>query len=91
MEGETVIIAGLMQDNVQKLISKTPILGDIPFLGKLFRREVIDSQKTELVILISPTIVGPRAKDFGNARENYKMLRDKFPDKYQGVVSRRGY
>ena len=85
--GETVIIAGLMQDNVQKLVSKFPLLGDIPYLGKAFRREITETQKSELVILISPTIVGPRAKDFGNARANYKMLRDQFPDKYQGVVS----
>jgi MSHA biogenesis protein MshL len=79
-EGETVIIAGLMQDNVQENISKVPILGDVPYLGKLFRREITETQKTELVILITPTIVGPRAKDFGNARANYKMLRDQFPE-----------
>jgi len=74
MEGETVLIAGLMQDDVQKNISKFPILGDIPFIKKLFRREIINTQKSELVILINPTIVGPRAKDFGNSREKYKML-----------------
>jgi len=79
-EGETVIIAGLMQDNIQKNTSKTPILGDIPYLGKLFRREITDKEKTELVILITPTLVGPRAKDFGDARANYKMLRDQFPE-----------
>jgi MSHA biogenesis protein MshL len=90
-EGETVIIAGLMQDTVQKNISKVPFLGDIPYLGKAFRREITETQKTELVILITPTLVGPRAKDFGNARANYKMLRDQFPDKFQGVVSRRAY
>ena len=69
-----------MQDNVQKNISKTPILGDIPYLGKLFRREITDKEKTELVILISPTIVGPRAKDFGYARANFKTLRNQFPE-----------
>ncbi len=73
-EGETVLIAGLMADDVQKNISKFPILGDIPYIKKLFSREIINTRKSELVILISPTIVGPRAKDFGNAREKYKML-----------------
>ncbi len=77
-EGEAVIIAGLMQDNLKTNISKFPILGDIPYIKKLFRREIKESQKTELVILIAPTIVGPKAKDFGNARENYEMLRDPF-------------
>jgi MSHA biogenesis protein MshL len=73
-EGETVLIAGLMADDIQKNISKFPILGDIPLIKKLFRREIINTRKSELVILISPTIVGPRAKDFGDARAKYKML-----------------
>jgi len=72
--GETVIIAGLMSDNLGEQVSKFPILGDIPFLKFLFRRTIKASQKTELVILINPTIVGPRAKDFGDAREKYRML-----------------
>jgi MSHA biogenesis protein MshL len=78
-EGETVIIAGLMKDDFKKDISKFPILGDIPYLGKVFRREVNDTSKTELVILISPTIVGPRAKDFGAERAKYRMLNKQFP------------
>lgn len=73
-EGETVLIAGLMQDNLQEAISKFPILGDIPFIKALFRRTIKESQKTELVILITPTLVGPRAKNFDDAREKYKML-----------------
>ena len=77
-DGETIVIAGLMQDNIQKRISKTPLLGDIPYLGKLWRREVTESQKTELIILITPTVVGPRAKDFVNTRAKYKMLRNHF-------------
>jgi MSHA biogenesis protein MshL len=72
--GETVLIAGLMSDVLDESISKFPILGDIPFIKFLFRRTIKTSQKTELVILINPTIVGPRAKDFGDAREKYKML-----------------
>jgi MSHA biogenesis protein MshL len=78
MDGETVIIAGLMQNFVKENISKFPILGDIPYLGKLFRREISEEVKTELVILITPTIVGPRAKNFGNHRADYRMLGDLF-------------
>ncbi len=73
-EGETVLIAGLMADDVQKNISKFPILGDIPYIKKIFRREIVNTRKSELVILINPTLVGPRAKDFGDSREKYKML-----------------
>ena len=74
-EGEIVIIAGLMQDVSSTNISKFPILGDIPYIKTLFRREIKQSEKSELVILIYPTIVGPRAKDFGDARKNYEMLK----------------
>ncbi len=80
-EGETVLIAGLMADDVQKNISKFPVLGDIPYIKKLFSREIINTRKTELIILINPTIVGPRAKDFGDAREKYKLLSKLFPPK----------
>ncbi|ODS33267.1 MAG: general secretion pathway protein D [Candidatus Scalindua rubra] len=78
-DGETVIIAGLMKDDIKENISKIPLLGDIPYIGKAFRRETKSNNKTELVILISPTIVGPRAKDFGTIREKYKILKKQFP------------
>ncbi|HEY9010721.1 MAG TPA: type II and III secretion system protein family protein [Devosia sp.] len=52
--GETLAIAGLMQDSVRQQINKLPGLGDIPILGALFRsRDFIHSQ-TELVILVTP-------------------------------------
>jgi MSHA biogenesis protein MshL len=58
--------------------SKTPILGNIPILGRAFRRETKSNIKTELVILITPTIVGPRAKDFGSIRAKYSLLKKPF-------------
>jgi pilus assembly protein CpaC len=54
--GQTLAIAGLMQDSVRQQINKLPGLGDIPILGALFRsRDFIHSQ-TELVILITPQL-----------------------------------
>jgi len=76
--GETILIAGLMKNDIQDRISKTPVLGDIPLLGRAFRRETKSNIKTELVILISPTIVGPRAKDFGSIRKKYSLLKKPF-------------
>ncbi|MFQ5685656.1 MAG: secretin and TonB N-terminal domain-containing protein [Candidatus Scalindua sp.] len=77
-EGETILIAGLMKNDIKENVSKTPILGNIPILGKAFRRETKSNIKTELVILISPTIVGPRAKDFGSIRSKYTLLKKPF-------------
>ncbi|MEE9200643.1 MAG: secretin and TonB N-terminal domain-containing protein [Candidatus Brocadiales bacterium] len=80
MDGETVIIAGLMKEDVQTDTSQIPLLGDIPVVGKLFRREIERRSKSELVILISPTVVGPMAKNYGNARKKYRMIREQFPN-----------
>jgi MSHA biogenesis protein MshL len=79
--GETILIAGLMKNDIKENQSKTPILGDIPVAGKAFRRETKSNIKTELVILITPTIVGSRAKDFGSIRSKYSMLRKPFTKK----------
>ncbi|MFV1974823.1 MAG: type II secretion system protein GspD [Candidatus Scalindua sp.] len=78
-DGETVLIAGLMADAVSKSVTKFPFLGDIPLIKKLFRKEVEESAKKELVILINPSIVGARAKDFGDVRAKYTMLSKLFP------------
>ena len=59
MAGQTLAIAGLIQDNVRQQINKLPGLGDIPILGALFRsRDFIRSQ-TELVILVTPYLAYP--------------------------------
>lgn len=79
--GETILIAGLMKNDIKGNQSKLPILGDLPVAGKAFRRELKSNIKTELVILITPTIVGPRAKDFGSIRSKYSLLRKPFTKK----------
>jgi len=56
-EGETIVIAGLMQDRTSADTSKVPVLGDIPLVGGLFRREERSKRKTDLVILLTPTIM----------------------------------
>lgn len=55
--GSTVVIGGLMQDEIGKTVRKIPLLGDIPLLGYLFRGKVDYSAKKELVISITPVIV----------------------------------
>ena len=79
--GETILIAGLIKNDIKANQSKLPFLGDLPVAGKAFRRELTSNVKTELVILITPTIVGPRAKDFGSIRAKYSMLRKPFAKK----------
>lgn len=61
LNGETIVIGGLIQDTGQETLEKIPLLGDIPFLGKLFQRKVVDSTRTEVQILITPEIVNDAA------------------------------
>lgn len=56
-DGDTVFIGGLMQERTQETIRSVPLLGDIPFLGSMFRHTDQQKKKTELVILITPRIL----------------------------------
>jgi len=56
-DGGTVIIGGLLKDITLQSMSKTPLLGDIPFLGFLFRSKREQTTKSELLVFISPTVI----------------------------------
>ena len=55
--GQVVVIGGLMQNQTQEDIAGLPFFGNIPFLGTLFRATKQTSRKSELVILIKPTVI----------------------------------
>ena len=54
---ETVVIGGLIQDSDEDVISKVPFLGDMPGLGWLFKTKTKTRKKTNLLILLTPSIV----------------------------------
>ena len=56
--GDVVIIGGLMKSENTEVVSQVPLLGDIPFLGELFKNRSKQKKKTELIILLKPTVVG---------------------------------
>lgn len=58
-DGQSFAIAGLLEDNARSIISKYPILGDIPVLGVLFRSTEYQRRQTELVIIVTPHLVKP--------------------------------
>ncbi|MBZ2170141.1 type IV pilus secretin PilQ [Marinobacter sp. F4216] len=55
--GETVVLGGIFQSEVATQITKTPFLGDIPYLGRLFKRTEHIDERSELLIFITPKIV----------------------------------
>lgn len=58
--GEIIVLGGLMQDNYQVSNSKVPLLGDIPWLGQLFRSENKTREKTNLMVFLRPVIINDR-------------------------------
>jgi len=58
-DGESFAIAGLIDNRVTQILSKVPVLGDIPILGQLFRSRSTEKTSTELVVVVTPHFVKP--------------------------------
>ncbi len=56
-DGQTLLLTGVISDDVQATVSKWPILGDIPLIGQFFRSSGTNRKKSELVIMVTPRIV----------------------------------
>jgi type IV pilus assembly protein PilQ len=56
-DGQTIVLGGIYQQNVTSRVDKVPFFGDIPYLGRLFRRNVSSDEKQELLIFITPRIL----------------------------------
>jgi type IV pilus assembly protein PilQ len=55
--GETAVIGGIYEENTRSDVSKVPLLGDLPYVGALFRNTSKSENKTELLIFITPRVV----------------------------------
>lgn len=60
-DGETVVIGGVFSNSQSKSVDKVPFLGDLPFLGRLFRRDVVTDAKSELLVFLTPRILNNQA------------------------------
>jgi len=58
-DGQSFAIAGLLKDDVREIVSKFPLLGDIPILGALFRSSTFRRNETELIVIVTPHLVKP--------------------------------
>jgi len=57
--GQSFAIAGLIKNNMRETVKKYPVIGDIPILGALFRSSEYQKNESELVIIVTPTLVKP--------------------------------
>jgi len=58
-DGQTFVLAGLIDSKITRKVTKIPILGDIPFVGALFRNARYQNEETELMVMVTPKIVRP--------------------------------
>ena len=59
--GGTVVIGGMFTQDEQTEVNKVPLLGDIPYVGNLFKTNTKDSTRTELLIFLTPKVVTEKA------------------------------
>lgn len=64
-DGETVVIGGVFSNTQSKSVDKVPFLGDLPFVGRVFRRDVVQDKKSELLVFLTPRIINTQAVAIG--------------------------
>ncbi len=78
---ETLVIAGFIQNNVNKNATVVPFVSKIPFIGKLFTNKKSENTRTELVIFITPKIIGNDSRYAVLDKEKYtKIVENKYPN-----------
>ena len=75
-DGQTVALGGLMREDVQKIQDKVPILGDIPFAGRLFRSNVDQHIKRNLVMFVTASLMDPAGQPLIKADEEDAIPND---------------
>ena len=68
-DGQTVVLGGLMREDVQKVEDRTPIVGDLPIVGRLFRTNVDQHIKRNLIIFVTARLVNPAGQPVNQAEE----------------------
>jgi type II secretory pathway component GspD/PulD (secretin)/tetratricopeptide (TPR) repeat protein len=72
-DGQTVVLGGLMREDVQKTEDRTPIIGDIPLVGRLFRSTAEQHIKRNLVIFVTARLVNPAGQPLNSLEEEEEV------------------
>lgn len=85
-DGATVVLGGLIDEDVQESESKVPLLGDIPVLGHLFKSTSVTKQKRNLMVFIKATIVRDGSAISGISKTKYNYIRaEQLKRKEEGI------
>ncbi|MDB5307631.1 MAG: pulD 2 [Gemmataceae bacterium] len=79
--GQTFVIGGLIQNTVAASSARVPVLGELPFVGTAFSRVTYDERETELVIMVTPRLVGPL--DCNQVPKRLPSRETRSPDDYE--------
>ncbi|AZD04411.1 type II secretion system secretin GspD [Pseudomonas chlororaphis] len=74
-DGQIIVLGGLIKDNVKTQVSKVPVLGSIPLLGRLFTSTKDVTEKTNLMVFLRPTLVRGSADAVNVSQRKYNDLR----------------
>lgn len=85
-DGGTIVLGGLIDEDVQESVSKVPLLGDIPLIGNLFKSTSSSVRKRNLMVFLRPTIVRDAVKMNDISHRKYNYMRAQMLDRQsQGI------
>lgn len=82
LDGETIVLGGLITENNGIVKSGIPFLQDVPWIGPLFGNTTLNKDKTELVVLITPRVV--------KSKQDSRLVSDEFKRKLTGIYETKG-
>jgi len=76
-DGKVLVLGGLIKDDVNEVVDKVPLLGDIPVLGYLFQSTTTKVKKTNLMVFLRPQIIRASHEALGVTQDKYRDMREK--------------
>jgi len=84
--GQTIVMSGLVNQSISNSINKFPWLGDIPVLGNLFKSKNFQSNRSDLVMFVTPVVIDPSSTANQQRLDKGKEMREKF----DGMLGKKG-
>ena len=82
-DGSTVVLGGLVREDIQKVNDKVPILGDVPIVGRLFRSKIDQNIKRNLIIFVTAHLIDPSGQLITNVDDQEEVVQPlNGPDSY---------
>ena len=84
--GQTIVLSGLVNQDLSNSINKFPWLGDVPILGNFFKSKNFRAGRSDLVMFVTPTVIDPASTSNQQRLEKGKQMREKF----EGMLGKQG-